>query len=430
MSFAIIMSSANTLWSNENTIQSLREDPMENELQDTEMFMYDANSPSRMSCDGSPRHSCVIRELDETDSQTQDSGYSTGGFSRCSPANKTLSFGSCTDELFCDLSDLENENSNHQLPNHFSNLITGSLQTKDVSENKTVVQRPMFRRAFSLICNTSPARTNVRSCLFKNDDSEIKNFKRPEPPGDLQSPLTVKRSRVLQDVDNITHIPARPLFQRSVSVTEESIKSAVHRSASIPDLIGDFSKSFCLPLIPGRHQDLKSITPATLVKLMKGEYAKDVASFKVIDCRYPYEFQGGHIVGASNFYTREQIEKELLFSMDLAVKQDEDDRRKNILVFHCEFSSERGPNLSRYLRKLDRMHNKDIYPYLHYPEIYLLDGGYKSFYENYAEYCVPNGYLPMLHPDHEHNLRFYRSKSKTWNTDVKSKSGLRSLKRL
>lgn len=37
---------------------------------------------------------------------------------------------------------------------------------------------------------------------------------------------------------------------------------------------------------------------------------------------------------------------------------------------------------SRFLRKFDRDSNKDCYPQLHYPELYLLEGGYKNFYEN------------------------------------------------
>jgi len=72
-------------------------------------------------------------------------------------------------------------------------------------------------------------------------------------------------------------------------------------------------------------------------------------------CSYPYEYDGGHIKGAKNVYTKEQIFKEFV---DIKQpKQDTDtgegergnetshEGKRNILIFHCEFSSERGPNL-------------------------------------------------------------------------------------
>lgn len=116
-------------------------------------------------------------------------------------------------------------------------------------------------------------------------------------------------------------------------------------ASSDPDLIGDFSKPFCLPSIDGRHQDLRSITVHTMASLIRGDFDSSVASFRVIDCRYPYEFEGGHIRGAENFYTHEQINNELVNSKTEEPKVIPDGPMRNIIVFHCEFSSERGPKL-------------------------------------------------------------------------------------
>lgn len=52
--------------------------------------------------------------------------------------------------------------------------------------------------------------------------------------------------------------------------------------------------------------------------------------------------------------------------------------KPHVLIFHCEFSSERGPKLARSLRNHDRGVN--VYPHLHYPEIYVLKDGYKEFF--------------------------------------------------
>lgn len=149
-------------------------------------------------------------------------------------------------------------------------------------------------------------------------------------------------------------------LQRAVSLNEAMIMSALNRSSMEPDLIGDLSKPFCLPLMAGgRHKDLKSITAATMAGLMRGTFEATVATFKIVDCRYPYEFEGGHIRGAKNLYTPDQILAELNCEMteakkeEGAIEQNEEEEKqlqkqtvkRHILVFHCEFSSERGPKL-------------------------------------------------------------------------------------
>uniref|UniRef100_A0A0B7A1N2 M-phase inducer phosphatase n=1 Tax=Arion vulgaris TaxID=1028688 RepID=A0A0B7A1N2_9EUPU len=194
---------------------------------------------------------------------------------------------------------------------------------------------------------------------------------------------------------------------------------------SEPDLIGDCSKAFCLPTVSGKHQDLRSITPETLRNLMADEFSDVVEEFHIVDCRYPYEYEGGHIRNAMNIYTREEVVEKYL-KVPLSSK---DPNKRIILVFHCEFSSERGPGLFRFLRQQDREANKDFYPYLHYPEIYLLDGGYKSFYERFSHLCEPRTYKTMFDKNHSEDLRKFRAKSKSWlDEKVQIRSGVRNLK--
>lgn len=99
-----------------------------------------------------------------------------------------------------------------------------------------------------------------------------------------------------------------------------------------------------MPLLEGRHSDLKSISVQTMAGLLRGEFKDSVAQFKVIDCRFPYEYEGGHIKGAINLYMQEQILEEFVNSKTEAAAT-ECSTKRNILVFHCEFSSERGPKL-------------------------------------------------------------------------------------
>lgn len=51
------------------------------------------------------------------------------------------------------------------------------------------------------------------------------------------------------------------------------------------------------------------------------------------------------------------------------------------IIFHCEFSQKRGPRAFRELRNQDR--NVNVWPKLNFPEIYVLEGGYCSFYDQF-----------------------------------------------
>ncbi|KAK0161231.1 hypothetical protein PV327_009725 [Microctonus hyperodae] len=269
-------------------------------------------------------------------------------------------------------------------------------------------------------------------------------FKRPEPPTD-DSPILVKRSK---KAVNFRTLP-EPLTNNgtlssiscsrmeigmdindklslnrchSESDAHAIIKSAIHRSTTDADLTGDFSKQCILPLAEGHHEDLKSISVETLGKLIRGEYNHCIDEFKIVDCRYPYEFEAGHINGAINLYTKNLIDEFLKNPSNKTATIQPDDKKRNILIFHCEFSWERGPNLSRYLRNIDRNLNKEFYPALHYPEIYLLHGGYQEFYRLEKNLCTPQGYRPMTHPDHKADLRKFSSKSKSWQGEKSRKN--------
>lgn len=137
--------------------------------------------------------------------------------------------------------------------------------------------------------------SSALSSLHLNNNG---SFKRPDPPSDKQSPVQAKRRKFLQCLqDNQNASPqstliqygfqktSPPKFQRCFSETEATIKSALLRASTNPDLIGDFSKPFALPLMEGRHQDLKSISVDTLAALIQGKFRDEIASFTIVDCR-------------------------------------------------------------------------------------------------------------------------------------------------
>lgn len=199
-------------------------------------------------------------------------------------------------------------------------------------------------------------------------------------------------------------------------------------------------------------------------------YDDQIDEYIIIDSRYPYEFEGGHIRYALNVYTKEILYEEMfvkrfncktsrmhkfptsvssaclttqshingnnhsvssvsisslekseteLYSKPIELETSDStckkiENKRVIIIFHCEFSSERGPALLRFLRNQDRSLNEHNYPNLCYPELYLLEGGYKSFYENFKFYCDPQTYKPMLHEEHLSDLKHFRAKAKSW----------------
>ncbi|XP_060066571.1 cdc25-like protein phosphatase twine [Ylistrum balloti] len=280
---------------------------------------------------------------------------------------------------------------------------------------------------------------NLKTILNLTDFSNEKVKKSPHQKRTefTRSLFSCKRQREEDDEDSVPSSKSQrrgdAVFRRSLSFENMSktsfktrvidVKAAVNRFVDEEDLIGDGTNTCCLPTVRGKHQDLKSISSNTMVDILTGAYDDVVGSYRIIDCRYPYEFQGGHIKHAENKYTRDQVQQLLheIQSCDVIGK-------RNILIFHCEFSSERGPKMMRFLRTQDRAQNEANYPALTYPEVYLLDGGYKAFYNTEHTLCQPMEYKPMLHQGHSDELRHFRARSRSWTAGEKQKKTVSRLR--
>lgn len=139
----------------------------------------------------------------------------------------------------------------------------------------------------------------------------------------------------------------------------------------------DNGEAHSLPSIGyGRSDAIKRISADIAAALINRQIGRD---YLFVDARFGYEYEGGHIKGAINVNDDQKM-RELL-------------RSPKILIFYCEFSSCRGPTLARNLRNADRQLNE--YPKLSCPEIYVLEGGYSSFYGKFSQYCDPISYVTM-----------------------------------
>lgn len=165
------------------------------------------------------------------------------------------------------------------------------------------------------------------------------------------------------------------VWSKNIKMDENNNK-LVH---SAPTILNS-GERITLPILGcGRSDSIKRISSSTLASLIDD----DLRSYLIVDARFPYEYKGGHIIDSVNFRSESGLMTHLLSNNE----------KPEILIFYCEFSSQRGPSLARRFRSLDRKLSQ--YPTLKYPEIYILKGGYKEFYENNQELTIPREYIPM-----------------------------------
>jgi M-phase inducer tyrosine phosphatase len=141
----------------------------------------------------------------------------------------------------------------------------------------------------------------------------------------------------------------------------------------------------------GQPDSIPRITRDTLLEILDGKFDSAYDQRMVIDCRFEYEFEGGHIDGAVNYNDKELLAGQLF---DAALPG------KTLLIFHCEYSAHRAPIMARHVRKQDRTTNIEQYPKLTYPEVYILDGGYSTFFSQHRERCFPQNYVEMDAKEH------------------------------
>ncbi len=128
--------------------------------------------------------------------------------------------------------------------------------------------------------------------------------------------------------------------------------------------------------LPNVQQDTgnRHISTATLREVIEGKFEALFDHFVILDCRYKYEYNGGHINGALNMQDSQLLE--LLFKANVALN------KRIAWIFHCEYSQKRGPRAASLLRKLDRTYNGFNYPNTCFPHCYVLNGGYKNYFEH------------------------------------------------
>ncbi|EPQ58093.1 hypothetical protein GLOTRDRAFT_119967 [Gloeophyllum trabeum ATCC 11539] len=254
---------------------------------------------------------------------------------------------------------------------------------------------PPVRRAFSAMLPPTIGNESFSDESFDGGDNDSPAH------AYTQRQKTLRRRDGGEDLKTLKGVPSA-----SPSHLQES-PSARFLSAGMPGFGDNEAHGKILPCHRVREDGLMRINCQTLDALLDGAYNDKVSEFLVIDCRFDYEYNGGHIPGAINLNTTAAVEELLLGPCMNKPKPSVsgDPCKKTVLIFHCEFSVKRAPTFAKHLRSKDRALNHHVYPRIHFPEVYVLEGGYSQYYKESGARCQPCGYVRMDDPNYAASRR-------------------------
>ncbi|KAL5111767.1 M-phase inducer phosphatase 3 [Taenia crassiceps] len=362
-------------------------------------------------------------------------------------------------------------------------------------------KRPRFASSLSGIFENSSQAADVglNDTLYIPDiggDASVPSVSSPLRPHNPGLDIGQKRSSPEGSPQpEISPIKKRT-FSRCVSVPATIAKDQLSTSTGA---LGGIRKPSVLPVVEQTDTGVSLVSVDTVAHLLAGKYAKRNVNFLIVDCRFPYEYNGGHIKEAVNIYTLSDLVREVFhripaqnplenepfvhlgdqldkmlakenpnvslppvseYLRSSSSSSDEEDESEEsivednpleekmdeksdllcvdgdadspksvedesslstssisggsdpvpsyVIIFHCEFSSQRAPKMARLLRKLDRSSNFSRYPFLFFPELYVMKDGYAGFYKRFPDLCEPSTYMKMFHKSHKSELRYYR----------------------
>lgn len=89
-----------------------------------------------------------------------------------------------------------------------------------------------------------------------------------------------------------------------------------------------------LPHFVANEESLPRITKETMVDVLDGKHRSSYGQSLIVDCRFEYEYEGGHIDGAINVNSKEELASKLF---------DPASSSTTLIIFHCEYSAHRAP---------------------------------------------------------------------------------------
>ncbi|CAD6186668.1 unnamed protein product [Caenorhabditis auriculariae] len=235
-------------------------------------------------------------------------------------------------------------------------------------------------------------------------DDSFQHFDRLPQEANTSTHSLIARAASSESLNGRSRSRTR-LVTRAMSTS--CLQEKEHESPSLPKMLEVHYTLETVERPQRESQAFRSISAQTLLKESKRLGDDFLRQYTIVDCRYPFEYNGGHVKGAINVYEKSAVQK-IFFP-----EESDNEIRSRIPIFYCEYSQKRGPSMANYLRSMDRIRNELSYPHVDYPEIYLIDLGYKNLWshESCRDLCDPRSYLPMNAPTHTHHLRNFRCSS-------------------
>ncbi|KAM0132373.1 hypothetical protein ACHAP3_006410 [Botrytis cinerea] len=285
---------------------------------------------------------------------------------------------------------------------------TKGFSTTALPRQNADSQLPPFRFGAGSSKLSTSTSMSLGECFMESPPRE-----RPErpsagmmgPPPRLSRPFSSVSSRVVNGSPIGSHsrrtsnplVRPRKQFRRSLSMFESPQDIVKEKGAAPSNLetVMDIDEIH-QPILPhffqeGQPDSIPRIAKETLLEILDGKYDDEYDQRMIVDCRFEYEFEGGHIDGAVNYNDKELLTSQLF---------EENIPGKTLLIFHCEYSAHRAPIMARHVRQQDRTTNVEQYPKLSYPEVYILDGGYSAFFTEHQGRCFPQNYVEMDAKEH------------------------------
>lgn len=273
-----------------------------------------------------------------------------------------------------------------------------------------------------------PVRVSPNAMMLQSRLSAVSSMPAPAPNAMNHTAVDDGPKFVRSASMSFAQLPSAPIreprhfLRRELSSSQAAAEKKRGRELPCPDLrksssdactitpmsmSGSFDNSMCVPLplvVNLKHDGINTISCTTMRDILDGRFSSHYKELFILDCRFDYEYEGGHIKGAIHAHDPEVLVQKFF------------KRRVEgpvCFIFHCEFSSKRGPSQLKLMRELDRKANQDAYPHLFYPDLFLMENGYCEFFSKFPNYCTPEAYVRMDDESFRDRLRgnFIRGKA-------------------